>query len=108
MNFSESENVQYLDVIIKFEEYLPYKEPSTYAIFYMCMYILLFINIIARNVLYFCIHVRIQKMCPDPTPSICACAWNDMDYIESAWKEKKINVQDTPRLHSIKTCTHGY
>lgn len=68
MNFSESENVQYLDVIIKFEVYLPYKEPSTYAIFYMCMYILLFINIIARNVLYFCIHVRIQKMCPDPTP----------------------------------------
>lgn len=86
MNFSESENVQYLDVIIKFEVYLPYKEPSTYAIFYMCMYILLFINIIARtcNVLYFCLHVRIQKMCPDPTPSICACAWNDMDYIESA------------------------
>lgn len=38
MNFSESENVQYLDVIIKFEVYLPYKEPSTYAIFYMCMY----------------------------------------------------------------------
>lgn len=68
MNFSESENVQYLDVIIKFEVYLPYKEPSTYAIFYMCMYILLFINIIARNVLYFWIHVRIQKMCPDPTP----------------------------------------
>lgn len=51
MNFSESENVQYLDVIIKFEVYLPYKEPSTYAIFYMCMYILLFINSIARNVL---------------------------------------------------------
>lgn len=38
MNFSESENVQYLDVIIKFEVYLSYKEPSTYAIFYMCMY----------------------------------------------------------------------
>lgn len=33
MNFSESENVQYLDVIIKFEVYLPYKEPSTDAIF---------------------------------------------------------------------------
>lgn len=27
MNFSESENVQYLDVIIKFEVYLPYKKP---------------------------------------------------------------------------------
>lgn len=33
MNFSESENVQYLDVIIKFEVYISYKEPSTYVFF---------------------------------------------------------------------------
>lgn len=41
MNFSESDKVQYLDVIIKFEVYLPYKELLTYDIFYMYMYILL-------------------------------------------------------------------
>lgn len=83
MNFLELENVQYLDVIIKFEVYFLYKEFLIYVIFYMCMYILLFINIIVCNVLYFCIYVWIQKMCLDFIFLICVCVWNDMDYIES-------------------------
>lgn len=51
MNFSESDNVQYLDVIIKFEVYLPYKELSTYDIF-TCTCIYYYKVFISLHVMY--------------------------------------------------------